>query len=162
MKRYLILIILCILSINTYAKEVSYKENKSYKDLDLTIKSDNFNWEREVLWQALHVMDVAQTIKGPAKDPCYHERNFITKTLIGKYPNTDKVIIWGIGWGLLHYQYSKWLDNTKKLKPSVKTALRFLDFTSKGITITNNVYSGITVFTKNNHNHVKKGGYCNN
>lgn len=57
----------------------------------------------EVAWQALHAIDVAQTVHGAANDPCYEEGDPITRRLIGSKPSPGGVAAWGLGLGALHY-----------------------------------------------------------
>jgi len=152
MKYIIAIVFLMMISIGASAKEVN---SKVLGRFDLS-----FIDEREALWQALHAMDVLQTIKGPASDSCHYERNAFTRQIIGKRPHPDKVIIWGVTYAVLHVAYTKWLNETKRLKPSVKTALRFLDFTSMGLTIATNYKQGIRITGENKHTDVKDPSVC--
>jgi hypothetical protein len=63
---------------------------------------------REVTWQVLHAVDVAQTLNA-AGDPCYRESNWATRRLIGSQPSDAEVIAWGAGSALLHWAVTEWL-----------------------------------------------------
>lgn len=151
--KYIIAIVLTMMvSVGASAGEVN---SKVLGRFDLS-----FIDEREALWQALHVMDVIQTYKGPASDSCHYERNILTRQLIGKRPHPDKVVIWGITWGLLHLAYTKWLNETDMIGKNMKTALRFIDFTSKGITVLTNYDQGIGIIGKNRHTKITDPSVC--
>lgn len=61
----------------------------------------------ELTWQALHAMDVAQTLNA-ASDPCYKENAWLTKRLIGEQPSDHEVIAWGVGTAVFH----AWISNS--------------------------------------------------
>ena len=67
----------------------------------------------ELAWQAVHAVDVAQTLN-IVNDPCYIESNPITTSLIGEQPSTGEVIAWGVGAGFLHY-----VHHVSSLKPTI-------------------------------------------
>jgi hypothetical protein len=60
----------------------------------------------ELTWQALHAMDVAQTLNA-AGDPCYEENAWLTRRLIGSQPNDAEVMAWGVGTAVFH----AWISN---------------------------------------------------
>ena len=55
----------------------------------------------ELAWQALHAVDVAQTLNA-ASDPCYIEDAWLTAKLIGEQPSNGEVLLWGLGTAVLH------------------------------------------------------------
>ena len=64
----------------------------------------------ETTYQALHAMDMLQTLNGPAGDPCYTETGAIPNLLHGDNPSRREVVAWGVGWGLLHWGVSRELE----------------------------------------------------
>jgi len=84
----------------------------------------------ELAWQALHAVDVAQTLN-IVNDSCYVESNPITTSLIGEQPSTGEVIAWGVGAGFLHYGVSRYLEHTD--------APRWMQNTWQAITLTTTV-----------------------
>lgn len=64
----------------------------------------------EMTWQALHAMDVAQTLNA-ASDPCYKENAWLTKRLIGEQPSDAEVVAWGVGTAVFHAWVSNALDD---------------------------------------------------
>jgi hypothetical protein len=65
--------------------------------------------KREMTWQALHAIDVSQTLNA-ASDPCYKEASFITKRLIGEQPSDAEVMVWGIAMAVTHMWVSNQLE----------------------------------------------------
>ncbi len=63
----------------------------------------------EVAWQALHAVDVAQTLSA-ADDPCYEEDAWLTRRLIGRQPSDAEVMAWGIGTAVGHALIAKTLE----------------------------------------------------
>jgi hypothetical protein len=63
----------------------------------------------EKTWQVLHAMDVAQTLNA-ASDPCYREKAWLTKRLIGEQPSDGQVIAWGVGTAVMHAWVSNGLE----------------------------------------------------
>jgi len=104
----------------------------------------------EIAWQTMHLVDVAQTINGPARDACFHERDPLTRGLIGRQPSTEAVIAWGIGAGVAHYALDRWLTNRGHADKKWVQILRALDLGAKGFTIGRNHQIGIRPFGENN------------
>lgn len=102
----------------------------------------------ERAWQSMHLIDVAQTINGPASDSCYHEQDPFTRSLIGEHPHRDEVLAWGIGASVAHYFAGRWLDNSD-WPEGVKTVIRSMDLSYKGLTIARNHDIGIRPFGNN-------------
>jgi hypothetical protein len=102
----------------------------------------------EIAWNVLHVVDVAQTINGPASDPCYRERAPTTRFLIGERPHRDNVIAWGVAASVMHYFAFRWVENSD-WPDGVKVALRSIDLTYKGHTVVRNHNAGIRPFGDN-------------
>lgn len=103
----------------------------------------------EKAWQTMHLVDVAQTVEGAARDPiCHSESNPITSRLIGEYPHRDEVIAWGVGTSIAHYFAGRWVDNSD-WPEAVKTLVRSIDLGYKGLVIGRNYDNGIRVFGDN-------------
>lgn len=93
-----------------------------------TLKSTNS--AGEVVWQTLHAVDVTQTLRGPADDPCYFEGDPMTRRLIGHKPSQGAVIGWGVGLAALHYGVHRlladytpaWLDAAFEVATTVQVA----------------------------------------
>jgi hypothetical protein len=64
---------------------------------------------QEKTWQALHAVDVAQTLSA-ARDPCYQENAWLTRRLIGRQPSDTAVLAWGVGTAAFHAWVSHELD----------------------------------------------------
>ena len=103
----------------------------------------------EIAWQSMHLVDVAQTINGPARDECFHERDPITRSLIGRQPSTESVLLWGVGVGVAHYALDRWLANSGHADKKWVQILRALDLGAKGFTIGRNHQIGIRPFGDN-------------
>lgn len=56
---------------------------------------------QEKTWQALHAVDVAQTLSA-ARDPCYQESAWLTRQIIGRQPSDAGVVAWGVGTAAFH------------------------------------------------------------
>ena len=103
----------------------------------------------EKAWQTMHLVDVAQTINGAARDPCFHERDPFTRRLIGRQPSTESVLLWGVGVGVTHYALDRWLTNSGHANKKWVRILRAVDLGAKGFTIGRNHQIGIRVFGDN-------------
>ena len=103
----------------------------------------------EKAWQAMHLVDVAQTISGAARDDCFYERDPFTRRLIGRQPSTEAVIAWGIGAGVAHYALDRWLANNGHANKKWVQILRAVDLGAKGFTIGRNHQIGIRPFGDN-------------
>jgi len=103
----------------------------------------------ERAWQAMHILDVAQTLNGPASgDPCWHEDGIPTKYLIGEQPTPEAVISWGVAYAVLHYYAGRWLDRSD-LSDGVKTAIRSIDLGNTGYNVASNHAEGVRPFGDN-------------
>jgi hypothetical protein len=96
----------------------------------------------ERAWQSLHILDVAQTLNGPASDPCYRELAPDTRFLIGERPHRDEVLAWGVAAAVVHHVAFRWIDR-QDWPQGVKVALRSLDLGYKGVTVGRNHEAGI-------------------
>jgi len=65
--------------------------------------------KRELAWQALHAVDVSQTLNA-ASDPCYEEVSWMTRGLIGAQPSDAEVMVWGIATSMAHMWIGKKLE----------------------------------------------------
>ncbi len=72
---------------------------------------------QEIAWQTLHAIDVAQTVNGPAGDPCFMEADPLTSSIIGEQPSKTEAIAWGLAaaglhagitWTLQRYDAPEW------------------------------------------------------
>ena len=107
-------------------------------------------WQAEAAWQAGHVVDVLQTINGPARDDCFTEGDPLTKSLIGENPSTEEAIAWGVAAGGIHWGVTKLLDHYNA-KPWVKIAWQSVTITFKASTIVHNHNEGIRPWGRNVH-----------
>ena len=103
----------------------------------------------EKVWQASHLIDVAQTHK-VARDPCFMEVDPVTSKVIGENPSTKNVLIWGAALSYGHAHASKWLDN-KDWPDWVKNSIRVVDLGIKYDAVTNNYNIGIRLGKNNRH-----------
>lgn len=110
-----------------------------------TSSSQDFTFTKEeALWQSLHVVDVLQT-RSIAKDTtgCRHESNPITRRLIGKQPNEDGVLIWGVVLGLGHYFLFENIRKDEKYRPAYTLTQVFTSY-FKFTTVLENEERGIS------------------
>ena len=79
----------------------------------------------EATWQAAHVIDVLQTANGIAGNPeCMREEAWDVALLIGEEPEKDDVYKWGIAAAITTHLLYKWIDNTGRIKPKAKSAIK--------------------------------------
>lgn len=107
-------------------------ESISMTDLD---KFDTM----EASWQALHILDVAQTAH-MNDGLCYQEGNMLTKELIGINPPDSRVYQWGLLSAVMHYFVFKWADNTF---PNYSDNLRMTDLGYKAAIVGGNHEEGL-------------------
>lgn len=74
-------------------------------NLDLT-SADEYG---EGAFQVEHLVDVIQTMHGPAEDACFSEGDPTTRAIIGAHPGQSSVFIWGVGYAAIHYGITAWL-----------------------------------------------------
>jgi hypothetical protein len=96
----------------------------------------------ERAWQVMHALDVAHTLNGPASDPCFREREPVTRTLIGERPEPEAVILWGVAAGVLHHLAFRWIES-RDWPDGVKIALRAVDLGYKGVVLGRNHEAGV-------------------
>ena len=101
----------------------------------------------EVTWQALHAMDIAQTLSA-ADDPCYEEDAWLTQKLIGKQPSDAQVLAWGIGTAVGHALVSHSLEAMNAPK-WVQKAWGYGTLSYTGYTVANNYDNGVRAFGDN-------------
>lgn len=101
-----------------------------------------FNEGSEVYWQALHVVDIAQTVQIAKNPHCHSEGNPWTQKLIGNNPRESEVYPWGIVSSVVHFfgmrLLDKWLDDGDYNVP-----LRLADNITKTSTVINNHQAGL-------------------
>ena len=103
---------------------------------------ENFHRNSEIAWQAMHVLDAAQTVQIAKNTPCRRESNPFTQMLIGEYPEESNVYKWWAGTAIVHYVFHKWLDK-KAEKINLDIAIRGVDLAHKFNTVHNNNSNGI-------------------
>lgn len=101
----------------------------------------------EITWQALHAMDVAQTVSA-ARDPCYEEDAWLTEKLIGAQPSTGEVLLWGAGTSIAHAWISGMLESRDAPRWVQKT-WSYATITSTGFAVASNHAEGVRVFGSN-------------
>ena len=101
----------------------------------------------EWAWQALHVVDIAQTLNA-ASDPCYVESAWLTQQMIGEQPKHGEVLAWGVGTAVIHMLVSRalesrgaptWLQRTWSVTTIAHTAYA----------VTNNYHEGVRMWGDN-------------
>jgi hypothetical protein len=101
----------------------------------------------EITWQALHAMDIAQTLSA-ADDPCYEEDAWLTQQLIGKQPSDAEVMAWGIGTAVGHLAVANALDSWNA--PNwLQKAWSYGTISYTGLTVASNYNEGVRM-TGNN------------
>lgn len=97
---------------------------------------------QEKAWQALHLVDSAQTMNIVNND-CYDEGAFLTRKIIGEQPEKERVIAWAVGSSLLHAAVSKELDsgNYPKWMGVTWQSITLID---TGYSVYNNHGNGLT------------------
>ena len=101
----------------------------------------------ELTWQALHAIDVAQTVSA-ADDPCYEEDAWLTEKLIGDQPSTGKVLLWGVGTSVTH----AWISNLLESRDAplwVQKTWSYATIGSSGFAIVSNHSEGVRIFGDN-------------
>jgi hypothetical protein len=129
-------------SVIAFSQETEIKPDFSIHDTDIAIA--------EGVWQGLHAIDVATTIKGPALDHCYVEADPVTKRLIGERPSVAGVVGWGIGYSALHYVVSAELSEHDAPK-WVQWAWQAFNIEDTGRAVVNNFRIGIRFGGPNSH-----------
>lgn len=74
-------------------------------NLDLTT-ADQYG---EAAFQVEHLVDVVQTMHGAASDKCFSEGDPLTRRIIGAHPSQAATLVWGAGFGALHFGITDWL-----------------------------------------------------
>lgn len=95
----------------------------------------------EATWQAMHLVDGLQTLS-IAKDPCFYEKDPITRRIIGRNPSEADVVIWWAGTAVAHAWVSRRLERRERLY----TIWQAVSLGSKGFTIGRNHSIGIRPF----------------
>ena len=99
----------------------------------------------EAVWQTAHLIDTAQTMQIAKNPECYHEKNPITRSLIGKHPSEEAVVAWGIGMAVAHYQVTRLL--TRYEAPRwVQWGWQAVSIGSTGAAVVNNHEIGLRPF----------------
>ena len=97
--------------------------------------------KREIAWQALHAVDISQTLNA-AGDPCYKEVSWMTTRLIGEQPSDAEVIVWGIATSIAHL----WIANTLEERNAPRWVQAVWDLGTIGHTgyaVVNNHHNGV-------------------
>jgi hypothetical protein len=96
-----------------------------------------FNHGAEATFQAAHLLDIIQSEKGAASDPCF----------TGVHPDHMGVAAWGVGYGLLHYGVTRWLTSTGH--PRLTAAWEALTIADTGYAVAHNYQVGIRIGAPN-------------
>lgn len=102
---------------------------------------------RELAWQTLHAVDVAQTLNA-AGDPCYKEVSWMTKRLIGEQPSEAEVMVWGIATAMAHMWISRALEERNAPK-WVEVIWDFGTIGHTGYAVVNNHRTGVRPWGEN-------------
>jgi hypothetical protein len=105
--------------------------------------------KREIAWQAMHAVDIAQTMKA-ARDPCYVEDAWLTKKIIGEQPSDGEVLAWGVGSAVIHYVVSKTLESANAPQ-WVQKVWSYGTISYTGFTVADNYNNGVRLFSDNKH-----------
>jgi hypothetical protein len=97
--------------------------------------------QEELTWQALHAVDVAQTLNA-ANDPCYREEDWLTKRMIGEQPSDGSVLLWGVGTAVLHKVVGDYLDR-RDAPGWVQKMWDYGSISHKGLTVMSNHSNGV-------------------
>ncbi len=102
----------------------------------------------EYAWQSIHLVDVLQTLDGPARDPCYEEADGLTRRLIGRQPSESDVIVWGIAIAAVHAGVTSMLERVDA--PTwAKFGWQALTITNTAQAVRNNYSEGIRLGRSN-------------
>jgi hypothetical protein len=100
----------------------------------------------ERLWQALHLVDVAQTYR-IGEGPCYKEAGLLTRHLLGEKPKVAGVVAWGAGRAVGHALISDTLLRFDM--PRAYKWWQFASFYSTAGAVNNNIEIGIRIGSPN-------------
>jgi len=114
--------------------------------------------QHELVWQGLHVVDVLQTLNGPASDICYKEGNSATVAMIGEHPSRQSLIGWAVGGAVIHWGVSKLLDHYAPAWTLTTWQAVSIADTSTGIYQNNQL--GIKLWGDNNHSQLGPNNIC--
>ena len=102
----------------------------------------------EPVWQATHVIDIAQTFHGVGMDSkCYYEADPITSRITGTHPSESGILAWGIGYAGLHYVVSRLLSD--RAPQWVGQLWSWVSLADNGYAITHNYSIGIRIGAPN-------------
>ena len=99
----------------------------------------------EITWQALHAVDVAQTVDF-APEPCYVEADPIVRRLIGTKPSTGEVLVWGAAWSLLHVSVTRWLEQRSDDRSNWVGLWQLVTITNTGFLVGRNHSKGVRLW----------------
>jgi hypothetical protein len=101
----------------------------------------------EIAWQALHAVDVAQTMSA-ARDPCYREAAWLTRSIIGEQPSEAEVLAWGVGTAIIH----RWVGQVLERRDAprwVRVAWDLGTIGYTGHTVVDNHRNGVRIWGDN-------------
>ena len=101
----------------------------------------------EIAWQALHAVDVAQTMSA-ARDPCYREAAWLTRSIIGEQPSEAEVLVWGVGTAIIH----RWVGLALERRDAprwVRVAWDLGTIGYTGYTVVDNHQNGVRIWGDN-------------
>jgi uncharacterized protein YceK len=97
--------------------------------------------KKEIVWQSLHAVDVAQTLQIAKNADCFAERNPMTVQVIGEHPSEKNVLAWGVLLSIGYHYLDEWL--TKNTPNSTANTFRFLFISDKSVAVMNNFNDGL-------------------
>ena len=103
---------------------------------------------QEIAWQTLHAVDVAQTVNGPAGDPCYMEADPLTSAIIGEQPSKTEAVAWGLAWAGMHAGVT-WLLDRNEAPQWAQIGWQALTITNTASAVYRNHQAGIRPFGRN-------------
>ena len=101
----------------------------------------------EWVWQALHTIDVAQTLNA-ADDPCYVESAWLTQQIIGEQPSNGEVLAWGVGTAFIHMLISRTLES-RDAPQWVQKAWSVTTIAHSAYAVNNNYREGVRMWGDN-------------
>lgn len=104
----------------------------------------------------MHIVDIAQTYQIAKNHNCYQEINPITRTLLGKKPKAEAVLIWGIASHFINKEVEKVM--TKKFGKKAMNVYIGFHMLEKGSNIKNNFDIGLDGIGAPNYNRVNCKG----
>ena len=106
----------------------------------------------ELTWQALHVVDTAQTLQIAAHPECYHEDQ--SAVLLGRGPNAGQVALWSAASAALHAGLTALIE--ERDERWLQRTWQFLSIVPTALTVSHNFRLGLGLHSASPQSH----GYC--